>query len=139
MTLPRRYLLVDDNQHDHFLAQAAFEQLCPECQVTCVGSGRAALDLMHALEVQPDVVLLDLNMPEMNGFEVLQAMKADAQLVRIPVVILSTSNARQDVELAYSLHASSYLVKSSSFSGYLELLATVLNYWQSSRTAQDLP
>ncbi|MBB5365330.1 response regulator [Deinococcus humi] len=137
MTLPRHYLLVDDNPHDHFLTQAAFEQLCPECVVTCVGSGMEALELLQTQMFQPDVVLLDLNMPGMNGFEVLQAMKANARLVRIPVVILSTSDAERDVEQAYTLHASSYLVKSESFSEFLEQLETVVKYWQTSRTVVE--
>ncbi|GGO40777.1 response regulator [Deinococcus humi] len=138
MTSHRHYLLVDDNLQDRMLAQEAFEQLRPECVLTCVGSGREALELLYRPEFQPDVVLLDLNMPGMSGFEVLTEMKQDARLVHIPVVILSTSSAQKDVELAYILHASSYLVKSVSFHDFLEQLEKVLHYWQISHTVRNL-
>ncbi len=111
--------------------------LCPTCVLTCVESGRAALDLLQHQENIPDVVLLDLNMPGMSGFEVLQSMKKDARLGQIPVVILSTSNARQDVQRAYTLHASSYLVKSVNFDHFVEQLEKILRYWQMSRTMRD--
>ncbi len=137
MTSARHYLLVDDSPQDRFLAQEAFEQLCPECVLTCAGSGMEALELLHSLGFQPDVVLLDLNMPGMSGFEVLQAMKENERLAQIPVIILSTSSAQQDVAQAYTLHANSYLVKSASFAGFLEQLEKVLHYWQMSRTAHD--
>ncbi len=138
MTSPRHYLLVDDSLEDQFLAQEAFEQLCPEGVLTCVGNGMKALAVLNSPAFEPDLVLLDLNMPGMSGFEVLGAMKADPRLVQIPVVILSTSNNPKDVELAYRLHASSYLVKPASFDGFLELLKKVLGYWQLSRTVRDL-
>lgn len=134
MPLPFHYLLVDDSLQDQLLAQEAFDQLCPECLLTCVGSGREALELLRRPEFRPNVVLLDLNMPGMSGFELLREMKSTPQLVHIPVVILSTSSAQQDVSEAYTLHASSYLVKSSSFAGFLEQLEKVLHYWQASRT-----
>ncbi len=136
MPLPLHYLLVDDSLQDQMLAQEAFEHLCPDCVLTCVGSGREALELLHLPEFQPDVVLLDLNMPGMSGFELLREMKQAPHLVHIPVVILSTSSAQQDVSEAYTLHASSYLVKSSSFAGFLEQLEKVLHYWQASRTVK---
>ncbi|GGL78112.1 response regulator [Deinococcus aerolatus] len=134
MALPFHYLLVDDSLQDQLLAREAFEHLCPECLLTCAGSGREALELLQAPHFQPDVVLLDLNMPGMSGFELLREMKSAAHLVHIPVVILSTSSAQQDVSEAYTLHASSYLVKSSSFAGFLEQLEKFLHYWQASRT-----
>ncbi|GGL86403.1 response regulator [Deinococcus aerolatus] len=137
MSLPRHYLLVDDNLQDRMLAQEAFELLCPACILICVESGAAALDFLQSGLVQPDVVLLDLNMPGMNGFEVLQEMKRDARLVRIPVVILTTSGVQKDIEQAYTLHASSYLVKSASFTSFLQQLERVLEYWRTSRTASS--
>ncbi|MFK7603516.1 response regulator [Deinococcus sp. SM5_A1] len=137
MTSARHYLLVDDTPQDRFLAQEAFEHLCPECVLTCVGSGREALELLQGPGFEPDVMLLDLNMPGMSGFEVLQIMKEDARLAHIPVVILSTSSAQQDVRQAYTLHASSYLIKSVSFADFLEQLEQVLHYWDISRTVHD--
>lgn len=136
--LPFKYLVVDDSPQDQLLAQEAFEHLCPDCVLTCAGSGREALALLQDRDFQVDVVLLDLNMPGMSGFELLREMKKDPRLVRIPVVILSTSSAQQDISEAYTLHASSYLVKSSSFAEFLSQIEKFLDYWQSSRTVNHL-
>ncbi|CAM3357986.1 response regulator [Deinococcus saxicola] len=136
--LPFNYLVVDDSPQDQLLAQEAFEHLCPECVLTCAGSGREALELLREHDFQVDVVLLDLNMPGMSGFELLREMKKDPRLVRIPVVILSTSSAQQDISEAYTLHASSYLVKSSSFAEFLSQIEKFLDYWQSSRTVNHV-
>lgn len=136
--LPFNYLVVDDSPQDQLLAQEAFEHLCPECVLTCAGSGREALALLQDRDFQVDVVLLDLNMPGMSGFELLREMKRDPRLVRIPVVILSTSSAQQDISEAYTLHASSYLVKSSSFAEFLSQIEKFLDYWQSSRTVNHV-
>ncbi|QFP75454.1 response regulator [Deinococcus sp. AJ005] len=138
MMLPFNYLVVDDSPQDQLLAQEAFEHLCPECVLTCAGSGREALALLQDRDFQVDVVLLDLNMPGMSGFELLREMKRDPRLVRIPVVILSTSSAQQDISEAYTLHASSYLVKSSSFAEFLSQIEKFLDYWQSSRTVNHV-
>ena len=77
MTLARHSLLVDDAPQDRFLAQEAFEHLCAECVLTCAESGHEALELLQSPGFEPDVVLLDLNMPGTNGFEVLQVLKGD--------------------------------------------------------------
>lgn len=137
MTVPFHYLLVDDSVQDRVLAEEAFEQLCPECTLTCVGSGEEALDLLRSQTFQPNVMLLDINMPGMNGFEVLKQLKTDSRLSRIPVVMLSTSKAQADVSKAYTLYASSYLVKSANFEGFLEQIEAFLKYWQASRTPSE--
>ncbi|MBZ9751714.1 response regulator [Deinococcus sp. HMF7604] len=133
MTAPQRFLLVDDNPHDQLLATEAFLELCPACHLTVKGSGTEALFYLQMAIELPEVILLDVNMPGMNGFEVLAALKADPRLALIPVVMLSTSNAREDVSAAYTLHASSYLVKAGSFVAFLEQIDAFLRYWQQSR------
>lgn len=137
MLFPSHYLLVDDSLQDRLLAQEAFELICPNCTLTCVGSGHEALMLLDDPTFEPDVILLDLNMPGMNGFEVLKALKHDPRLGHIPVVILSTSNAQQDISEAYTLHASSYLVKSANFAEFLKQVETFLHYWQVNRTVRS--
>ncbi|MFD1733040.1 response regulator [Deinococcus malanensis] len=117
------------------LAEEAFHQLCPECTLTCVSDGATALDMLRARVIQPDVILLDINMPGMNGFEVLHALKADPEMALLPVVMLSTSNAQEDVRQAYTLHASSYLVKAGDFSHFLQQIDQFLGFWQKSRIA----
>ncbi|GGK33575.1 response regulator [Deinococcus malanensis] len=137
MPAPYRYLLVDDNPTDTLLAQEAFGEVCPACNLTCVQSGHEALELLKAGAVKPDVILLDINMPGMSGFEMLERLKKDSELRTIPVVMLSTSNAQSDISQAYSLHASSYLVKSAAFDTFLEQVEAFLRYWQANRVLAD--
>ncbi|MBZ9714976.1 response regulator [Deinococcus multiflagellatus] len=135
MAAPQHFLLIDDNPHDQLLALEAFSELCPDCHLTVASTGTEALALLRAATELPDVVLLDVNMPGMNGFEVLRALKADARIAHIPVVMLTTSGARDDVQMAYTLYASSYLVKAASFSDFLQQIEAFLRYWQHARVA----
>lgn len=130
MSRPERFLLIDDNLHDQVLAREAFEELCPDCHLTVASDGPEALTLLRAATELPEVILLDVNMPRMNGFEVLQALKADPRLRLIPVVMLSTSSAGADITEAYTLHASSYLVKAEDFGAFLEQIEAFLAYWR---------
>ncbi|MDL2344466.1 response regulator [Deinococcus sp. MIMF12] len=135
MTPPQHFLLIDDNVADQLLAQEAFGQLCPDCTLRIFSGGRSALDWLQSAPDHPDVILLDVNMPEMNGFEVLQELKRDPRLALIPVVMLSTSGAQGDVATAYTLHASSYLVKAPRFDEFLKQIDTFLTYWRETRLA----
>lgn len=137
MNLLHHFLLIDDNLADQLLAEEAFLQLCPECTLTCVADGKTALDLLKSKAVQPDVILLDVNMPGMSGFEVLAALKADPQLALLPVVMLSTSGAKSDVRAAYTLHASSYLVKAQEFEQFVDQIDTFLAFWQKTQVARE--
>ena len=135
MTPPQHFMLIDDNVADQVLAQEAFGQLCPDCTLQIFSGGRPALDWLQSAPDHPDVILLDVNMPEMNGFEVLQALKQNPRLALIPVVMLSTSAAQGDVATAYTLHASSYLVKAPGFDAFLKQVDTFLTYWRETRLA----
>ena len=135
-TTPRHYLLVDDNETDRLLAQEAFADLQPDSILTCVPSGLEALDFLQSGSSLPDVILLDINMPGMNGFQLLERLKDQPQLRAIPVVMLSTSSAQQDIRQAYSLHASSYLVKSPTFDAFVGQVETFLEYWRATRVVQ---
>ncbi len=134
MTL--RIALVDDNPLDRDLATEAIKEACADCTLETHASGRAALDHLRGATTLPDVVLLDLNMPGLNGFEVLTAMKADARLHLVPVVMLTTSSAAADVEQAYALHASSYVVKAPSFGAFVAQLEAFIRYWRMNRPAR---
>ncbi|ACO48212.1 response regulator [Deinococcus deserti] len=139
MSVPCRYLLVDDNPTDLLLAQEAFEELQPDCTLTCVQSGEEALNFLHSTPTLPDVILLDINMPGMSGFQLLGLLKQEPKLRRIPVVMLSTSAAAKDISEAYSLHASSYMVKSSAFDTFLRQIDAFLKYWQANRVCNETP
>ncbi|WP_229844388.1 response regulator [Deinococcus indicus] len=134
MTRPFQVLLVDDNPADLLLAQEVFSEYDGALSVTTCSSGREALDRLRAPGTRPDVVILDVNMPVMSGFEVLQAIKDDPALVCIPVVMLSTSSHPGDVARAYTLHASSYMVKSSSFQAFMDQVDAFVTFWRESRT-----
>lgn len=135
MTPPQHFMLIDDNVADQVLAREAFEQLCPDCTLQIFSGGRQALHWLQSVTEHPDVILLDVNMPEMNGFEVLRALKQDSRFALIPVVMLSTSGNRGDVATAYTLHASSYLVKAPGFDAFLQQIDTFLTYWRETRLA----
>ncbi len=130
-----RVALVDDNPMDRLLAAEAFEEACPDCVLEVYPSGRAVLAHLESAALLPDVVLLDLNMPGLNGFEVLSALKADARLQMIPVVMLTTSGNPDDIAQAYTLHASSYVVKAPSFAAFVGQVEAFIGYWRLNRPA----
>ncbi|WP_412030442.1 response regulator [Deinococcus yunweiensis] len=132
MTRPFRVLLVDDNVTDLLLATEAFLELDATVSVVTFASGQETLDYLHASahENLPDVIVLDINMPVLSGFDVLRHLKDDPDLQLIPVVMLSTSDYLGDVSRAYSMHASSYLIKSRSFTEFVHQVDAFLVYWR---------
>lgn len=129
-----RVLLVDDSPTDQFLAQEAFSEQKFEVDLTLCDSGQEALDYMHRHHGHlPDVVLLDINMPGMTGFEVLVKIKESPELTHIPVIMLTTSQAATDIETAYTLQASSYLIKSPDFGLFLAQIEAFIGFWRGNR------
>lgn len=127
-------LLIDDSAADLLLAQEAFDFLDLPVSVRTFAGGQAALDaLRRPGAALPDVVLLDVNMPGLDGFAVLSAFKQDPRLVHIPVVMLSTSQGQADVDRAYTLHASAYLAKVADFAGFLAQLQSFVAFWARNR------
>lgn len=127
------FLLVDDNPADLLLAREVFDH---HEQVDLMTRGSGADCLLYLRDPhshKPDVVVLDLNMPGLSGFDVLKTMKDDPALMHIPVVILSTSGDPRDVTQAYSLHASSYMVKSVNFTEFMNQIQVFLDYWKGCR------
>jgi two-component system response regulator len=109
-------------------------------RVRCIAhlsDGQQALDYLHRTgehsdpqsSPRPDLVLLDLRLPRVDGFEVLRRMKASDEVSHIPVVVLSTSEAEGDITAAYQTGACSYLVKPAEFGAYIELLRGLGHYW----------
>ncbi|WP_019012293.1 response regulator [Deinococcus aquatilis] len=131
MTRALRVLLIDDNATERLLAEEAFaltDDLI--CTLTMASSGPEALARLRSPEaVLPDVILLDINMPVMGGFEVLSALKDDPKLLLLPVVMFSTSHAEADVTQAYTLQASAYLLKSPDFPLFLKQVETFILFW----------
>jgi CheY-like chemotaxis protein len=133
----RRILLVDDARLDVELALDAFRELQLTGQVDVAIGGQEALDRLlgvgafadRAAAPLPDLVLLDLKMPGIDGFEVLRQAKASPATRRIPVIVLSSSTEDRDRARAYDLGANSYLVKPISIDGFLETIRLVRDYW----------
>lgn len=108
----RDILLVEDDDADAMLIQDALHDRGQTRTITQVVDGVAALEHLRAPGAQrPELIVLDLNMPRMNGHELLSVLKADEQLCTIPVVVLTTSNTPEDVKRAYTKHANAYVTK----------------------------
>jgi CheY-like chemotaxis protein len=128
----RPIFLVEDNPMDAELMLRAFEQRMLVNPVVVARDGEAVMDWIprwEAGEPKPVVILLDLNMPRMSGFEVLQALKAHPVMRGIPVVVLSTSTINRDVQAAYEHGANSYLVKPVDFDKFLFIVGQITEYW----------
>jgi len=130
-------LLVEDNQMDVELTLDAFHEARLSNTIHVTRNGEEALDYLfgrgkyagpetHPL---PDLVLLDLKMPGIDGFEVLRQIKGTAGLKRLPVIILTSSKEEGDRALSYDNGANSYLVKPVSFEGFLDVVRTIGDYW----------
>lgn len=130
-------LLVDDNQMDVELALNAFSNVPADKEIRVTSSGEEALDYLFGegefanreLNPIPDLLLLDLKMPGIDGFEVLRRVKETPVLKRLPVVVLTSSNEEQDRSLSYDCGANSYLVKPVSFAGFIDLVSKIHDYW----------
>lgn len=133
---PIEILMVEDNPGDVRLTQEALKDAKVSNTLRVVEDGAAALDFLYrrgdyADAPRPDLILLDLNLPKKNGREVLEVIKQDAQLKMIPVVILTTSQAEEDVVRAYSLHANCYISKPVDFTQFTKIVRTIEDFWLS--------
>ncbi len=132
-------LLVDDNRMDIELALDAFHEARLINRIETASSGREALDYLFGRGDYgdrkryplPNLILLDLKMPGIDGFDVLKQIKTAPLIKRIPVVILTSSREEGDRALSYDIGANSYLVKPVSFSGFIEVIKQIENYWLS--------
>lgn len=126
-------LLVEDNPDDLELALLALQANGMESEVVVARDGQEALNLLQAphgpCEEWPVVVLLDLKLPLIDGFEVLRQLRANAETRFLPVVILSSSREESDLTACYELGANSYIQKSLDFSRFTETVRQVGQYW----------
>lgn len=133
-TRPWVLLLVEDDEADVWATRRAFESLSTEIQIGVFRDGETALEgLCRTPSARdapaPAMILLDLNLPRLHGFDVMARLKANPDLKHIPVVVLTTSASEHDVRRAYELGASSYLVKPSSLDGYREIARRIEEYY----------
>lgn len=129
-------LLVEDNPGDVRLTREALRDARIHNRLFVARDGVEALDFLyrrgeHAEVPRPDLILLDWNLPRKNGHEVLQEIKADPVLRRIPVVVLTTSEAEEDVLRAYDLHANCYIPKPVDLGRFLRIVQSIESFWLS--------
>lgn len=123
-------LLVEDNEGDVFLTLEAFGESKIETQVSVARNGQEALDFLNQKgdfsdAQRPDLILLDINIPIFNGFEVLEMIKKDDSLKKIPVIILTTSSNQKDIERAYKNYCNSYVKKPLEMEEFLEVILKI--------------
>jgi CheY-like chemotaxis protein len=123
-------LLVEDDEVDKITVERALTDLNKKTQLIPTRNGEEALTyLRNKTNKKPCLILLDLNMPKMNGQEFLTIIKADDRLKKIPVVIHSTSNAREDINKSFELGAAGYMVKSQDYEKSKNTLSAIGRYW----------
>jgi CheY-like chemotaxis protein len=131
---PIEILMVEDNEGDVFLTTEALKSAKIANSVHVVRDGVEALEFLRrqgkfAAAPRPDLILLDLNLPGKDGRQVLSEIKPDPELRAIPVVVLTSSSAEQDVVKSYDLHANCYIVKPVDFAGLMEVVRSIGSFW----------
>jgi len=130
-------LLVEDDQVDVMTVLRALKEIHVTNPVVNMENGEEALKYLHHSDNEkPCIILLDLNMPIMNGIEFLQAVKSDALLKRIPVVVLTTSEEQQDKVSSFDLGVAGYMAKPVDYRQFVEIMRTIDAYWTISEVPQ---
>jgi chemotaxis family two-component system response regulator Rcp1 len=147
MNIPRsefHILLIEDSRADAKIIERALREGDVSHRLTVIPDGKNALDYLFKLrddvlnpEREPDLILLDLNLPGMDGCQVLTRIKSDPILKMIPVVILTTSEREEDIVQTYQAGANTYITKPDEYPRYRELVATLEHYWVN--TAHKVP
>jgi len=128
----KRILVAEDNANDVFLLRNAFQETAPNIELTIFEDGTALVNHLQSTIQEtpaPELLLLDLNIPGMDGFQVLEWIRGQPGLRKMPVVIFSSSGAAADIDQAYELGANSYLVKPFDFRRLTEIVERMVGYW----------
>lgn len=126
-----RVLLVDDDSGDQYLVRRALARETHHADLVVIDDGDTALDyLLRPAPAPPaDLLLLDLNLPGHDGFTILSAVRGDARLSAMPVIVISTSSRQEDIDQSYALGCNAYVVKPESASTFIEVIHSVYAYW----------
>ena len=133
-------LLLEDDYLDVIDIRRSLDKMKVLYKLHVAKNGEEAIDILSgkgemALNTLPDIALIDINMPKMNGIEFLRELRADPELRLIPVIVLTTSNEDKDKVEAYNLNVAGYILKPVTFSSFVEAVATLNKYW----TLSELP
>jgi CheY-like chemotaxis protein len=132
---PFRILIADDDFEDFLLIKHTFEENGPNVHLTHVEDGQYLIDILKAqgkynkFGELPNLILLDLNMPRKNGFDVLKEIKENSTLKKIPIIIFTTSKAARDIEKAYELGANCYVSKPQTVEEWSEIISLIGKFW----------
>jgi len=127
-------LIADDDADDRMLIEQAFQETNLQAKIYFVEDGEELVSFLHQQKPfetvpRPSLIILDLNMPRKNGIQALKEIKADEQLRQIPVVVLTTSTAEEDILRTYDLGVSSYISKPFDYGTLLDITNTIKKYW----------
>lgn len=133
---PVRILLVEDNPGDVRLTKEALKEAKVRNEISVAADGEEALAFLkkegkYAGVKHPDVIFLDLNLPRKSGLEVLKEIKNDEALKRIPVVVVTSSKAEQDIVKSYNLHANCFVTKPVDLNQFLDVIRSIEDFWLS--------
>jgi CheY-like chemotaxis protein len=128
--------LVEDNEGDILLMSEALEEAKMHLKLSVVRDGKEAIDFVskqgkYTEAAMPDMLLLDVNLPKKNGFEVLQFIKMNEGLKHIPVIMLTTSSSEKDINTSYSNFASCFITKPEEINEFLSVVAIIEKFWLS--------
>ncbi len=129
-----KILLIEDNAADIRLTKEVLQESKIVSNLDVVRDGVEAIDYLKkkgkfSNTRKPNLILLDLNLPKRNGFEVLETIKQDKELKRIPIVILTVSDAKEDLIKAYNLHANCYVIKPLEMKEFHKIINSIVNFW----------
>lgn len=129
-----RILLVEDSAADAMLIQRGFKKAGIACNIDWIEDGERAIAFLerqgkYEQAVRPDLIILDLNLPGLDGREVLEKIKNDSPFKRIPVVVMSTSDSERDISISYDLHANCYIVKPFDVNDFLQIASSIEEFW----------
>jgi len=131
---PVEILLVEDNEGDVGLIEEVFEEAKIRNNLHVAEDGEEAILYLHGKgkfsgSPRPDIIILDLNLPNKDGHEVLREIKEDSNLKNIPVIVLTTSGAEKDILRSYNLHANAYVTKPLDFDQFIKVVGSIENFW----------
>lgn len=134
MKKPVQILLVEDNEGDAYLTKEAFEDGNILFEMSWVTDGFAALNFLNKVAPfetapSPDLILLDINLPKMDGIELLEILKSDTVFRRIPVIMLTTSSSEEDILASYDKHANCYVTKPINMAEFISVVNSIEEFW----------
>jgi len=128
---PIRVLLIEDNVGDIELVKTGFEDARIANEIQTISDGEVALEFFKKGQNLPDIVLLDINLPKVDGFEILKEIRESAESSHIPVIMLTSSEADKDIAQSYQYRANSYVSKPVDFESFLEAIHAMEQFWLS--------